>query len=50
GLIERTPDLYLHELQEQLRDLCNVEVSLLTIWRALRHRGFTRKQVSRLYV
>ncbi|KAJ7767406.1 hypothetical protein DFH07DRAFT_736868 [Mycena maculata] len=46
GLIERTPDIYLHELQEELRELCNVNVSLLAIWRALRHRGFTRKQVS----
>ncbi|KAJ7366398.1 hypothetical protein DFH08DRAFT_679288, partial [Mycena albidolilacea] len=46
--IERTPDLYLYKMQEQLRELCDIEVSLLTIWRALQRRGFNRKQVSRL--
>ncbi|KAJ7710322.1 hypothetical protein B0H16DRAFT_1344161, partial [Mycena metata] len=45
GLIARTPDMYLYEMQEELREMCNVEVSLLTIWRALRRRGITRKRV-----
>ncbi|KAJ7713697.1 hypothetical protein DFH07DRAFT_695935, partial [Mycena maculata] len=45
GLVQRTPDMYLHEMQEELRELCGVEASLLSIWRALRRRGFTRKRV-----
>ncbi|KAJ7720363.1 hypothetical protein B0H16DRAFT_1336110 [Mycena metata] len=45
ALVERTPDIYLVEMQAELRDVCNVETSLLTIWRALRRRGFTRKRV-----
>ncbi|KAJ7041415.1 hypothetical protein C8F04DRAFT_908264, partial [Mycena alexandri] len=48
GLIARTPDMYLYEMQEELREMCNVEVSLLTIWRALKRRGITRKRVSRV--
>ncbi|KAJ6549123.1 Homeodomain-like protein [Mycena vulgaris] len=46
GLIQRTPDMYLHEMQAQLREVCNVDVCLWTIWTALRRRGYTRKRVS----
>ncbi|KAJ6476608.1 hypothetical protein DFH09DRAFT_1216430 [Mycena vulgaris] len=37
GLIQRTPDMYLHEMQAQLREVCNVDVV---------RRGYTRKRVS----
>ncbi|KAJ7631500.1 hypothetical protein B0H17DRAFT_899425, partial [Mycena rosella] len=47
---QRTPDIYLHEMQQELRELCDVEASLVAIWRALRHRGYTRKRVSRVAV
>ncbi|KAF8203434.1 hypothetical protein K438DRAFT_1476005, partial [Mycena galopus ATCC 62051] len=46
--IERTPDIYLVEMQMELLDVCDVDVSIYTIWRALKRRGFTRKQVSRV--
>ncbi|KAJ2932941.1 hypothetical protein H1R20_g4170, partial [Candolleomyces eurysporus] len=47
SLIERTPDLYLGELQEQLEDSFDIRVSEWIISETLRRRGFTRKQVSR---
>ncbi|KAJ7934401.1 hypothetical protein B0H13DRAFT_1573531, partial [Mycena leptocephala] len=46
--IQRTPDMYLHEMQAQLREVCNVDVCLWTVWTALRRRGYTRKRVSRV--
>ncbi|KAJ7915698.1 hypothetical protein B0H13DRAFT_1580268, partial [Mycena leptocephala] len=46
--VERTPDIYLHEMQAELRELCDVDVSLASIWCALRRRGYTRKRVSRV--
>ncbi|KAJ7782521.1 hypothetical protein DFH07DRAFT_727956, partial [Mycena maculata] len=45
GLVQRTPDMYLHKMQEELQELCGVEALLLSIWRALQRRGFTRKRV-----
>ncbi|KAJ7280646.1 hypothetical protein C8J57DRAFT_1057586, partial [Mycena rebaudengoi] len=48
GLVQRTPDIYLREMQQVLRELCNVDASILSIWRALRRRGYTRKQVRNL--
>ncbi|KAJ7710629.1 hypothetical protein B0H17DRAFT_914253 [Mycena rosella] len=45
GLVERTPDIYLYEIQKELLEACDVEISLTSIWRALRHRGYTRKRV-----
>ncbi|KAJ7661104.1 hypothetical protein B0H17DRAFT_953832 [Mycena rosella] len=45
GLVERTPDIYLYEIQAELEELCDVEASLVSIWRALRRRGYTRKRV-----
>ncbi|KAK7001995.1 Homeodomain-like protein [Favolaschia claudopus] len=44
ALVERTPDIYLREMQAELRELCNVEASLTSIWTALRRRGYTRKR------
>ncbi|KAJ7664032.1 hypothetical protein DFH06DRAFT_986606, partial [Mycena polygramma] len=45
GLVERTPDIFLYELQAELLEH-DIEASLTSIWRALRRRGFTRKRVS----
>jgi transposase len=33
--LNNTPDLYLDELREELKEECGVSVSLSTIWRAL---------------
>ncbi|KZT40204.1 hypothetical protein SISSUDRAFT_972953, partial [Sistotremastrum suecicum HHB10207 ss-3] len=46
SLIERKPDIFLSELQQSLRNACNVEVSAETIGRSLKRRGLTRKTVS----
>ncbi|KAJ7119857.1 hypothetical protein C8R44DRAFT_539611, partial [Mycena epipterygia] len=46
--VERTPDIYLHEMQAELRELCGVNISLASIWAALRCRGYTRKQISQV--
>ncbi|KAJ7290729.1 hypothetical protein C8J57DRAFT_997355, partial [Mycena rebaudengoi] len=45
---QRTPDMYLHEMQAELRERCGVDACLWTIWAALRRRGYTRKRVSRV--
>ncbi|KAF8872380.1 hypothetical protein BD779DRAFT_1397552, partial [Infundibulicybe gibba] len=45
--VERQPDILLKELQDQLREVCGAEGSISTIWRTLRRRGFTRKQITR---
>ncbi|KAG2747362.1 hypothetical protein P692DRAFT_201694009, partial [Suillus brevipes Sb2] len=45
--IERQPDILLTEMQDQLREICGFEVSIATISRTLRRRGFTRKKVTR---
>lgn len=45
GVINRTPDVYLDELQEMLDVNCEQEVSRATIWRALTRQGFTMKKV-----
>ncbi|KAJ2913748.1 hypothetical protein MD484_g6667, partial [Candolleomyces efflorescens] len=47
SLIERTPDLYLTELQEELEVSFDIRVSEWIVAETLRRRGFTRKQVSR---
>ncbi|KAE9385967.1 hypothetical protein BT96DRAFT_1006532 [Gymnopus androsaceus JB14] len=44
--IERTPDLFLKELQEQLFEARGVEASQWCIHTSLKRRGFTRKEVS----
>jgi transposase len=46
GLVTRTPDIYLHEIQAELRELCGVDTCLSSIWTALRRRGYKRKRVS----
>ncbi|OAX31033.1 hypothetical protein K503DRAFT_815713 [Rhizopogon vinicolor AM-OR11-026] len=43
--IERQPDILLTEMQDRLREICGVEVSISTISRTIRRRGFTRKKV-----
>lgn len=45
SLLERTPDLYLRELQRDLMTNRGVHVSLGTISRTLKRRGFTRKKL-----
>ncbi|KAJ7201415.1 hypothetical protein GGX14DRAFT_571542 [Mycena pura] len=45
GLIQRTPDMYLYEIQAEFMEVCGINTLLATIWRALSLRGFTRKQV-----
>ena len=44
--IERTPDMYLQELQDELSQARGVHISVATIRRSLHWRGFSRKQVS----
>ncbi|KAF8957714.1 hypothetical protein BDZ97DRAFT_1669451 [Flammula alnicola] len=43
--IERTPDIYISELQEELLEARGVEASDATIIRTLKRRGFVRKKV-----
>ncbi|KAF5373459.1 hypothetical protein D9615_009436 [Tricholomella constricta] len=45
--IERAPDAYLDEVREQLEQASGTKVSLATVWRGLRKRGFTLKQLSK---
>ncbi|KIJ10946.1 hypothetical protein PAXINDRAFT_85248, partial [Paxillus involutus ATCC 200175] len=45
GTVQKTPDLYLDELQEMLAALCDVRISRSTIWRTLRRSRFTMKKV-----
>ncbi|KZP14113.1 hypothetical protein FIBSPDRAFT_896845 [Athelia psychrophila] len=40
-----TPDIYISELQQELRDVMGAEVSVDMISRLLKRRGFTRKQI-----
>jgi len=46
SLLERTPDLYLHELRKDLVSNRSVYVSLSTISRTLQKRGLTRKKLT----
>ncbi|KAI0076416.1 hypothetical protein K474DRAFT_1594745 [Panus rudis PR-1116 ss-1] len=43
--IERRPDMYLTELQEELGEICGTRTSPYTIWRTLRRCGYTLKKV-----
>ncbi|KAF8120461.1 hypothetical protein EV363DRAFT_1189650 [Boletus edulis] len=45
GTINKTPDLYLDELQEMLAVSCGVNISRATVWRTLRRTGLTMKKV-----
>ncbi|KAJ7330558.1 hypothetical protein DFH08DRAFT_709056, partial [Mycena albidolilacea] len=44
--IQRTPDIYLHEMQTELPEHCGVDGCFWTIWMALRRRGYIRKRLS----
>ena len=46
SLIERTPDIYLHEIQEELRSNCGVEASISCISISIHHHGYTKKKLS----
>ena len=43
--VERQPDIALMELQMELREACNIEISLPTIMRSLKREGYTMKTV-----
>ncbi|KAJ8597475.1 hypothetical protein M405DRAFT_708081, partial [Rhizopogon salebrosus TDB-379] len=44
--IERQPDIFLTEMQDQLREICGVDISIFsTISSTIRRRGFTRKKI-----
>ncbi|EJD35068.1 hypothetical protein AURDEDRAFT_47619, partial [Auricularia subglabra TFB-10046 SS5] len=45
--VERTPDIMLHELRNELDQCMDVRVSIATIHRTLKRRGWTRKKVTR---
>ncbi|KAF9228894.1 hypothetical protein BS17DRAFT_690481 [Gyrodon lividus] len=45
GCIERTPDIYLIELQQELKEACGMIVDETNISHTLCQRGFLRKQV-----
>ncbi|KZP25621.1 hypothetical protein FIBSPDRAFT_671214, partial [Athelia psychrophila] len=44
--IQRTPDIYLAELQDELEQAFEEVVSKQTIWRSLRARGYTQKKAT----
>ncbi|KIK95557.1 hypothetical protein PAXRUDRAFT_140447, partial [Paxillus rubicundulus Ve08.2h10] len=44
--VQKTPDLYLDELQEMLQVSCGMEVSCAMVWRTLCRYVFTMKKVS----
>jgi hypothetical protein len=46
ALIERTPDIYLHEIQEELTSNRGVNVSLSCISVSIHRRGYSRKKLS----
>jgi hypothetical protein len=47
--IERTPDIYVSELQDELCQARGVVVSESTIIRTLQRKGFVRKKVNNLF-
>ncbi|KAG1765168.1 hypothetical protein EV702DRAFT_941595, partial [Suillus placidus] len=48
--IERQPDILLTEMQDQLREICGIEVSIATISRTIRRRGFTVRRSSLIFL
>jgi hypothetical protein len=48
--IERQPDIFLTEMQDQLQEICGVDISISTISRTIRRRGFTRKKIHPCYI
>lgn len=49
-LTERNPDIYLDEMQDQLRSQHGVIVGLSTIWDTLTELGLSRKRVCILFI
>lgn len=45
ALIDRSPDIYLDEIQTQLYEQHGIDVSLSTVWRTLKRLGITSKKV-----
>jgi Fe2+ or Zn2+ uptake regulation protein len=45
AIIERNPDIYIDEVADQLYTLHNVDVSLPTVYRAMKEVGFVHKKV-----
>ncbi|KAJ7884249.1 hypothetical protein B0H13DRAFT_1559589, partial [Mycena leptocephala] len=46
GAVDHSCDTYLDELQESLGAICGAEVSLSTIWRTLRKKGYRMKKIT----
>ena len=46
ALLQHSPDVYLDELQEQLKEQHNIKVSISTISHTLKQLGITSKKVS----
>ena len=47
--ISKLPDIYLDELKQALEETCGTSVSSSTVWRALKHSGFTMKKINIVY-
>ncbi|KAJ3966573.1 hypothetical protein EV361DRAFT_557702 [Lentinula raphanica] len=45
GLIERSPDIYLDEIQDEMYYAYGLTISISTIWRTLRRLGISNKRV-----
>src|SRR5258707_12933201 len=45
ALISHSPDIYLDEIQDQLYEQHDIEISLSTIWGTLKRLGITSKKV-----
>lgn len=48
--LERQPDIQLQGLAESLREFCGIDASEVSVWRALRKMGYTRKKIMRLAI
>jgi transposase len=46
--ITQQPDLFLDQMKRELSEIVGIEVSLSTVWRALRRLGITYKVVSQI--
>ena len=44
-LIEQSPNIYPDKIQEGLQELHDIEISLSSIWRTLRHLGMSAKKI-----
>jgi hypothetical protein len=45
AIIERNPDIYIDEISDLLYTMHNVDVSLPTVYRAMKEIGFQHKKV-----